>query len=78
MASTVMMENECKRVMEESMKVQTDWEAIKRLQAHAGDAERYGVALEQIVILGRDPNSWAPNSIPEMLQIAKDALGVRE
>jgi len=77
MASTVMMENECKRVMEESMKVQTDWEAIKRLQAHSGDAEKYRVALEQIVVLGRDPNSWVGPAL-DMLKIAEDALGVSE
>ena len=69
MASAVMMENECKRVMEESMKVQTDWEAIKRLQAHAGDAEKYKVALERIVEL----------KYPKIVvQIAEDALGVEE
>jgi len=74
MASSVMIENEHKRFMEETAKVQTDWEAIKRLQAHVGDAERYRVALERIVILGRDPNSWEGPAL-DMLKIAEDALG---
>ena len=73
MASTVMMENECKRVMEESMKVQTDWEAIKRLQAHAGDAEKYRQALCEIVEWGN--SGYAADFL---VSVAKDALGVSE
>ena len=73
MASTVMMENECKRVMEESMKVQTDWEKIKQLQAHNGDAEKYRQALHEIVEWGN--NGYAGDFL---MSIAKDALGVSE
>ena len=75
LASTVTMENEFHRVMEESAKVQTDWQKVKQMQTHSGDAEKYRVALEQIVILGRDPNSWEGPAL-DMLKIAEDALGV--
>ena len=73
MASTVMMENECRRVMEESMKVQTDWEEVKQAQAHSGDAEKYRQALREIVEWGN--SGYAADFL---VSVAKDALGVSE
>jgi len=73
MASAVMMENECRRVMEESMKVQTDWEKIKQIQASAGKVKEYEFALRQIIEWQNDGATAS-----ELAQLAKDALGVSE
>ena len=59
--------------MSDTDETQTDWKKLQEIMDKRNDAARYKVALLKISEWGRD---GAPAC--ELVEIARDALGVRE